>query len=593
MGLGNKNASSGEFNQALDKTKGAVTKTASFAKGASSKITSAIKNNKSGKSSKEIFSMFSNNKGFGTKNKTSSKFFIVNGEKGVVAYFVIALVFAIFVTVAFVGITSVVGMGNWFSSKDDITKIRNNTINVIQEAYDEKRNTIYPYIAEYLNYHYGSSILADEISNDIASKETNSKITNVKIEFAPDAMLAVDKINAYASAVNSTLSLLGGDDFEAEGESTTQELTSEDAEEFVKMSDDERVDWLNNVKDDIDNNGNEYQTQLNESYPESLRKRKNQIFFVETDDSKWKIDINYKKNQIVGYHTKEVCTKYSSNARCLESYLDECCLSFKEYEDKNDPIIKDIIEGTITVPMNYNVSFYKNEEVDSLIEKMSEEQDISIQEANEIVYQYIYNYYNSYFAIYDVENDGDASVMGLDPIFLEDGIDGWNGHFTISDYKNVKYDYETKIKAGLSSGAIWSHVQAENGFSKDYTECVGLSLGFIYDAYGTPNVSGNGQNIVGSLVNEQGYLLLDTPAPGAIFSSGPTGMAGCDPNVSGCNPYGHTGVILEVTDSSVTYLEANYDRNGSIRIRTVSKTQMYSVFGSPYVKYAIPEYMKP
>lgn len=581
--LDEKNNVSQHANQALDKAKGVANKATSFAKKTSGTITNALRQAK-GQGTGGMFKIKS------LKGSTFSN--IEFGKKGIVIFFAIAFIFAIVASVSFIGITSVVGVGNWFSSKDDLQKIRNKTSGIVQDAYDQKRNDIYPYIAEYINSNYGCSIAASEIENDVASKETSNKICNVKIEFEPDAMSAVDKINAYASSVNSTLSLLGGEGYEAETESETQELTTEDAEAYINMSDEEREQWLKDVKSDIDENGNEYQTQLNDNYAKTLKERKDQIFFVETNSDRWDINISYRKNVIVGYEERKICETYSSNAACLDTYRDECCLTYHYKEDKSKPIKKDVIEGTITVPMNYDVSFYKKEYVDELIPQMAEESGISAQEANEIVYQYIYNYYNSYFAIYGIENEGSATVMGIDPIFMEDGINGWEGHFTINDYRKTKYDYETKIKNGVSTDAIWSHIQSANGFEPDYTQCVGLSLGFIKDAYNEANIYGNGQNIVGNLVRDRGWLLLNTPAPGAVFSSGPYGIAGCDPEVSGCNPYGHTGVILAVQNGTVTYMEANYDRKGSIRIKTVNKNQMYSVFSSPYIKYAIPEYMK-
>ena len=408
--------------------------------------------------------------------------------------------------------------------------------------------------------------------------ENSSNITNIKIVFEPNPESVSNRINAYANAVNNVLSLFG---VEAENESNIGEHDASEAVDYASLSEKEREEYINNVKEDVDANGNEYETQLNENYTKTIEERKDKIFYPETDSSKWTDEIEYEKNVVVGYHSKQVCDEY------LPGSMQSTCLKSHSEEDKSNPILKDVATGTLTIPMNYDISFYKKEELEEIVPSAAEELETSEDETRSIIQEMIYQYYNSYYELYGLENEGDADFAGINPIFFEDGEEGWDGEFTYDDYVN-KYRYAELANTG-SYDTIWEHIHNLQG--NQSTQCVAFVAGWLKDAYGLSGVGfDTGQNVVATLVNECGWTLLDTPAPGSVFSTSPYGTAGCSLNVAaGCNPYGHTGVILKVQNGMVTYMDGNYDDKGGMRIRTISVTSMLrNAFGGKYIKFAIP-----
>lgn len=119
-----------------------------------------------------------------------------------------------------------------------------------------------------------------------------------------------------------------------------------------------------------------------------------------------------------------------------------------------------------------------------------------------------------------------------------------NKAFEISQYVHTNY---TK-NPNFNNRAAWV---SENPYSQAglYGQCTWFAWGKFYEMYGySPGFTGNGNQCANQLVNTHPdkFEISKTPKTGAVFS------------YKGY-PYGHTGVITEVKDGMLTYMDGNYD----------------------------------
>lgn len=492
-------------------------------------------------------------------------------------------------------------------AKDTFTK----TERVLQTAYSKQQKTASSYLSSYLNETYSCDFEETEIDGSSSSysfnNETNNTICNVTVKFTPSATSIVNIFNAYASGVNGVLSYISST--QSDTESNSADFSTDMIWEYANSDDDGKENIISNIREDLKENGSEYESIESTAFTNSIANRSSSIFFPETDSNNWVKDVNSEYDKIVGYNTKQICTaekttqhscavlnknSYTYQQNCKSSkdkYSTTSCVSYKDVEDKDNPIKKDVHEIGLTIQMNYDISSYKKEEFDSAVQEYADENGATYDEAYQTLYELLMQYSDNYLSnlAYNT-GDGDSyteytgAISGVNAIFFENGEEGWEGHFT--NYATGWDKYESYGYAG-SGSLIWNHIENSPVVSSYYwlpenagirRQCVTFSKGWIYDAYGIAFTAlGNGQDVVATLVGN-GWTLLNTPAPGSIFSASATAS----------NPYGHTGVIIAVENGVVTYMDGNAGNARGIRIRTMTVEQMMTTkFGSPYIKFAV------
>lgn len=497
----------------------------------------------------------------------------------------------------------------WFSKQTDLETIQSNTDAIIKEAYDANKKEVQSYVIAYVDTHYNCGANIYDVNEGTIDNETSKNICKINIEYSPKYDESINKINAYASAVDGVLEYFKEEEYDEEHD----EENSNNIYEYSMMSKEEREAYIENTKADIDSSGSESTSQMNDAYLNSLKNSKDKIFHPELTSAKWQTNVNVTKNVIVGYEQKTVCDEYTvrecsdgntySVANCGHSMFvndsryriaeatepGAICTKSHQEDDLTRPIKKDIAEGNITIPMNYNATFYKQDELDALVPVVAEKYQIGNIDALDMINETISIYYQNYFDAYGLSENGDGTYAGINPIFFEKGQQGWDGDFEESDYVGSYNKYRNLAERG-SFELIWNHIK--NMLGTESRQCSTLTSAWAIDAYGD-EIYGDGQNMVAKFVSNKGYTLLDTPAPGAIFSTSAYGKPGCkwDDNDRSCNPYGHTGIVLSVHSdiNKVTILEANYDRNGSLRIKDLDYDKFINCeyTQGKYIKFAI------
>ena len=539
----------------------------------------------------------------------------------------VAIVVAIMIVVLLVLSPSM-----FLSTQTDLEKMQNSTTGVINSAYEYAKYQSYKQVSDYINKKYNCDAYSTVSKSDVYSEdydngyetfyyydsnivdgkhymENKKNICDIDIVYTPSAEDAVDNINAYANAVNGTLGTVGYGKIEPETDSEVKELSPEESTEFtndyIYSNEEERENMIIDAKTTVDENGNEYETQLNDKYVSTLKSRISDIFFA--DNEGWDDKVEYKKDVVVGYEQKLVCDAWQ---KCVDKTVSghgntvcnkyvacskddknaEC--AHKHYEDDyTRPIKKDVAKGTITIHMNYDVNFYKKEAIETLTKSFAEENDVSEQEANDTIQEVLYNKYVSFLDAYGLQSESDGVFAGIDAIFMENGSKGFDGDFEVYGYQSPFYTGTNDCYRACSSGTVLNHIRNKFGISSNtVVQCVAFTNSWLEDAYGI-RVSGNGQNLVGNLVREHNWELLDEPAPGAVFSISAYGSPGCtysQSTVDTCNPYGHTGIILSVHGDEVVLAESNVGADHIYRVRTVSKVSLLT--GKYYkgkIKFAI------
>lgn len=526
----------------------------------------------------------------------------------------------------FVILIMIVAPSSWFGKESETEAIRKQTATAIKYAYSSSETLAFKNVAEYLNEKYACdykvyyySIIAEEengvsislpgyagsytttvwgAGNGYIKQETDTTMCNVKLNFTTSYEEAINDINAYGAAVNGTLSSIGNGLLSEEGEEKFKgtkssnipkpENPEEDIINYIEADQETKESKLEETKRVVDSAGNEFDTQLNKAFKESLYTNADELFFTQNDAQSWDMQLDYQPDKVVGYEQKEVCDKQTKKVCMLKDDNDICikekevacglddegctCVSSHLEDDETKPIKKDVLEGTVTVPMYYDVSYYKKEQLDELNELYAQKEEITIAEAQAEINEVLYNQYQQYFESYGLEMPLGSGFAGVDPIYFEAGAPGWDG--TLSGFYGSSAN-PSQVKARIIE---LFNVQGQ-------IQCVHVTNAYLKDTYGII-ASGNGKDIVPNLVNEQGWTLLSSPAPGAIFSTSGTAD----------NMFGHTGVVIAVNGSNIVVLEGNVNpyllkdgtRNPNwIAVRTKSINVANHTYSGGRIIYAI------
>lgn len=551
-------------------------------------------------------------KGLKTKTKNSG-----TSDPGITA--LLGAVFAVIILIILIcmlplfAVGSLFSGGTWTSEGSDKSiaemtnmALFNNTQNTLRASYLKAQNQVASNIEDYIKEKYPACDRVDvaflAYGAGTFGYENNSTVCKVTVSFDPDIYGAVNYVNAYASGVNGSIIALIDDtskledDYNEDSESENQEIDADKIVDFVNSDDDGRQEKYDEEKKELDDADNEYYSVYSKKHQEVLAEYSDNFFHPDTESENWSTSYTLTKEESSA--PEEVSCKTLDMASTL--YQQHCASNPTGTFETEVYHSKDVYDIEIRVPMNYSFTEFKKDKLDKAINLFAEENDLSYDDAKAEYFDPLIRQYTDSFleinAYWGQEGSGEYSAYsgaaeGVDPIFFQTGEQGWEGHFTNYAIKNLEEYFNSH-----GQNATWNLIEEGPYISAGYNsslgswrQCVLFSKGWIYYAYGESyNSLGNGQNVVSTLVSN-GWTLLDTPAPGAVFSSSAYGTAGCDvKNISTCNPYGHTGVILAVENDTVTYMDGNASGQHGIRIKTISYDSfMNGKMGSPYIKFAV------
>lgn len=455
-----------------------------------------------------------------------------------------------------------------------------------------------------LNNKYGCKGTIQNISGDEDTGYLYSTDTcEINITFVPKIEEYSKAVNAYIDSINGAITLYGGE----------EEVLSEDEAKFDTLSDNVlTIDEDGNAElsdygySYIQENDSEYINSQGASKLASAHDNAEYIFKADTSDT-WEYN-NFRK----GTKTiqEDVCYMYDedpytvwqslkrtdsnatySQALSQVSYTSVPCNGSFDFTRKETKVIEAMF-GDVVIHMSYDMSYYKALELEQCIENLVGqnypeetknedgmrtliEKTLTYDDAKAMVDSTIQTYYMNYISMFE---DYEAiAYMGVNPIFLRVGEQGWDGDAPSSSFNYAYYLRQGKVEQ------VWQHIEKIAFVGRKefgtWRQCTEFSLGYLIDTYGINIVKGNGQDYVANLVNDYGWKLLDTPAPGSIFSASAT------PKYI----YGHTGVILSVHDGKITVMEGNQDEKGGARIYDTTIEQFINErYAGRMVKFAAP-----
>lgn len=286
------------------------------------------------------------------------------------------------------------------------------------------------------------------------------------------------------------------------------------------------------------------------------------------------------------------------------------------------------ITGSIVVPINYDVSYYKYEIFDEICDtlankKMEEKMESEyLRDIEELTYDYYYEkamyeidllvrtQYDMTYEYY-LSDEVKEKIDRINEKLIDSGvfcdINGLNSanvgmlaFYGISgDAFFGDYGYQNYATAGLSDSQlrenariIWGHVLAvyrQNGHTPIRNngmgyQCVDFARVWMYDHYGIFPSLGNGANCAKRLVEQypDKFALSSSPVAGGICSVGPTND----------NEFGHVMCIeaVDYENKTVTFSDGNVTTiTGNLRIcRTMTFQEFYNNYRAHGIKFAVP-----
>ena len=437
---------------------------------------------------------------------------------------VVAIIAVIFIP--FIFLISVLPTGNWFMTESEVKDTEDKVEAALEVKFDEARKAAKPDIRDFINENYPVRVSNGNIKyKGNGNFSINTKYVEVTVSLSPPLSTMKENISAYINAVNGTISACGqdtNDELEKLKNGSGEKVPQYRGQVFEKDEDGKPV-VSQNVKDFLSENTDQDSYTANEDYATKVIEEADDFFTHDTETKRWDVDIHPETRYDPVYNKKGKLVG-------RRPYTVYC--------------------GHIDIAMYYDLSGYREEELDEAAELLAKGRDsedfVSGVQLGTLLYNYYDNYISSYvsYATYDEETG--ETILGQDnrnDIFqrlLNDGtlfyvpISGLTEKF-MNDYSVLESGYSGSV---ISSGKfnydkattaqIWKLVNWISRNTMYPYNCTAFAAGWFYDHYGRNELRGNGRDCAENLVNKskwgrKHFVLSATPAPGAIFSIGAPG----------------------------------------------------------------------
>lgn len=502
---------------------------------------------------------------------------------------------------------------------DSVNASQNIENNITEAVIDAYKTSISSYstksmIVNQLNVKYSCNGTTDDLlQNDDGSYYYKTDRCEIIVNFTPDVNTVSRSIAAYVTAVDGTLTyyednpskidshIVTNGEGNISGYDTSDLPDINDMSLYFDKSEDGNISasLAEGIKEYIQSSVNvTFMDGASEEYAEQIHHSSADFFRIEDDHSLWlgntiqHARIPHKEN--VCYLIRDIQTDEGKREIVDYSY---CENEDVHYQKEEETVYLYGYKGNVTIPVNYDATSYKKNELEALSEKLVSKggrcifnynnetgfvgtDECNNEEADIAVSQVLYNYYASslqYFGLAD--NDFYASYISGNP-----GYSGEAAYLGGLDYK--LYAGKTYPINSAVGNMIWNHARnlhAQGKIHGSTTDPIGGCTFFaqmwFYDHYGY-NQSGNGPSGNGKQWAE---ILLETYPDKFERGSGPApgGVVSID-----YGRYGHI-VCIDAVDyeaGTVTYSEGNYDGKGSIRImNTTSLADFFKKWKGMYI----------
>ena len=420
--------------------------------------------------------------------------------------------------------------------------------------------------------------------------EGESKMAEVEIALSPGPEEMKDVIMAYMIAINGTIS-----NFTKEQRSYSYSM-----KEYLKDNPG-YIDRIDELSSDFKSS----------DFVEAVKLFGNDMFFIDADENKWIDEVKEETLERVYMETRtKNCSKDDYNLQecgpIVLSEIDGSVISYgsRTYEEE---VHEEFVgpKGRITVPVRYNLSAYRRNELDSIIEwylnppiddelncissggsyeNESCSFNMTIDEIWEILNEQTNIYFDTICSYYGIDTSAlwflESQMYGD----LYNGIGGeivygsldYEGEFPYLDYL---YGIYGEIDASRQEFAVlWGHmadILRSHNKSIGIGQCTGFVFARVYEATGLNIPMPDGNRMASAIVDEYAdfYTLSRYPSPGAIGS---------------CLLFNHVFYVEAVTDEGIYVSDGNADFKGSLRINRFYSWNDWTKSGLSKAIYAVP-----
>ena len=489
----------------------------------------------------------------------------------------------------------------------DPLEVMDKTALAIKEPYEEE--VFSPYvrsaIIEHVNANYDCGASDSDLTRNASGMVVKTRTCKIGVAFSPSYEEVASILTSYANAVNSTITHYKGVSEEELDEDVEQEINkydtveTEDINDFVVPTDEtETIDFSvegqdisvevpvyeygDKVQEDIDNaERDEYNDLTSDRFIETIEELGHDLFETDTNAEVWSVAV---EEHEFTYTTTGCYSKANGSVDGEEIYIkvdDNFCsipelnseYFTREEEEKVDGYL-----GTINVPVYYDITKYKQEELEEVIQSLigngrcvfEKDADGSLDgtdeciesEARRVVHQTLSSYFITSSSVFVPPDSPYASYMGN----YFGGVAGYSGAIGYSlDAPNYEmyggeyYSFDHPVAQQMWAHADYLHANGLiYGSTTNYFQgCTYFAQMWFYDVWGfnsSAGKSGDGAHFYENVIKahpdkfELGY----SPSAGGVASLS----------------YNHVVCIdyVDYENDIIIISDGNY-RAGGVRIR--------------------------
>lgn len=490
---------------------------------------------------------------------------------------------------------TVIPPGNLLYSQEEIFGREEEIKKALTKPYEDAKRKAEPVLYEYLRETYPEVPLSlSDVENGWEEKTSQYSISvtptydhpvgmDIRVRFTPDLETCLQNVCAYLNAVNGVIAQFG--------ENTQKEISKISSDSFRvstfpgKIYEEEtengekRIRTSEEFRKFYEENSTVETNLLHPDFLDTLTPFIPEFFFPDPSHARWDFEgANLEYRGLV--ESDFVVCETGSKGETAE----ERC----HHLTKESYVYTDVI----TISMYYNLSSYREEEVNGCIENAKNLPELSYVplSGEDLVYEAMEDFYHSYITAFygnlDFQSEHFSyTVTGekhpREKIFeklLRDGsllyvpIWGFDPDSLIT--APILEGIDPSGLGSLPDSEIWDRLLKlmENGTLSSSVEKIGQCTGYVqlllYEKAGIAGIwHGNGKDYADVLAKASDRFVLENiPKAGGIFSTH-SGL------------YGHTGYISEVKvqdgETYVTVEEANYYGKGKVTKTTMSAAELF------------------
>jgi len=480
-------------------------------------------------------------------------------------------------------ITASVPSGILLKTSDDVASMESNVGLAVKDAFINTRSNYKEKVIKFLNSNYACKAthldIVDKADGTYLVSNDNCEI---QVTFTPNLNEIIANITAYTTAVNGTIDYL----------SEKKEMFVPEENMFV-FSEDGELSLSDYGWKAYKENSNEFNNSESDDYVSTIKANSNKFFVYEENDERWDLNNFYlgtktklEERCYVTYTNPTTKTQSTNSVACsIENKNKYSSLSNYKYESRQEEIKIPAWFGSITIPVYYDLSNYKDEELNESVNYVATNANKSEMEAASFVNSLLNDYYNNYYSLLKnnqsdnrnsyfqkLINDGVimyVPISGLSSNFIQ-GEPGYAGEIFVKGMDGTSVQIWNKIGQLRKQGTLSTNAARYN--------CTEFANYWFYCVYGEGHVlKGDGNAMVTNLLNssygQEHFYLGSSPAPGGIYSIG-----------SSYTQKGHVGCVdaVDYENQTITISEGNYGGGANGTINTGIRIRVTMTFDEFY-----------